>query len=75
MTKRVKENTLSAFKNNMNCRNCNLQEEETQEHLEVCKGTKDMIIRHENQDGNMKNNLPINSKEKMKKGIERWKIH
>ena len=42
MSKRVKGNTPSALRNYMNCRHCDLQEEETQEHLEVCEGTKHM---------------------------------
>ena len=43
--KRVKGNTTSVLKNNMNCRHCNLQEEETQEDLEVCEGTRDPRVK------------------------------
>ena len=37
---RVKWNTSSTFRQNMNCRCCNKTDEETQEHLEICKGTE-----------------------------------
>ena len=42
MTIRVKGNRTSAFRDNMDCRHCDTKEEETQEHLEVCKGTEDL---------------------------------
>ena len=40
MTKCLKANRASAHKNYMNCRCCKEEEAETQEHLEVWKGTE-----------------------------------
>ena len=45
MIKRVKGNTSSAFRKNMNCRHCPQTEEETQEHLEICEGTRDLRVK------------------------------
>ena len=44
MTKRVKGNTSSAFRNNMNFRHCNQKIKEAQEHLEVCEATKEIRV-------------------------------
>ena len=40
MTIRVKENWSSEFKTNMDRRHCNTKEEESQKHLEICKGRR-----------------------------------
>ena len=38
----VKGNTSSTIRQNMECRHCNTTDEETQEHLEIRKGTEDL---------------------------------
>ena len=40
MTKGVKANRASVHRNDMTCRCCGEDEAETQEHLEICKGTE-----------------------------------
>ena len=46
-TVEVKGNRSSAFRKNMDCRHCNKNEEKTQEHLEICKGTEEEKPKHE----------------------------
>ena len=44
MTVRVKANRSSAFRNNMDCRNCDTGQDESQEHLRLSEKLKDMDV-------------------------------
>ena len=45
MTKREKGITSSVYRKNMNCRHCNITEEETHEYLEICPETAHLKIK------------------------------
>ena len=86
MTRRVKGNRTSVFRDDMDCRHCDTKEE----HLEVCKGTEDirkdidMNIEHDKmmfwrkltrrKNYNTESEHNNNNWEK-KELMERWAIH